>query len=300
MMWVAPTPRHVWLREAGGWLAAATTAALPLSLALMWVDVQSGHDLGRDAVVMLDLAVMPPVAAVTEPPPSPPQSGAPNPAPAPSASETAPARPAAETAPKVPRPAEPVPPIIHMAADNAPDPQIVTDPLPIPVADAVAEVAPRPALRPKARTLPPRDSATTKPRKTRTAADQQAATQDAAPAAEPVAASGSAPGKSTQPAATRKGDASLEAGWGAQIRSRIERRKAYPRAAGGAAGRVTLTITVARDGLLESVALAASSGHAALDQAAVAAVRRAGRLPAAPAGLGAPRHVFTLPMDFAP
>lgn len=90
----------------------------------------------------------------------------------------------------------------------------------------------------------------------------------------------------------------MMANWGGEIRSRIERRKSYPRAAGGAAGTVQVAIRVGADGRLQALGLAQSSGNAALDQAALDAVQRAGRFPAAPAGLGGEARSFTLPMAF--
>jgi len=93
---------------------------------------------------------------------------------------------------------------------------------------------------------------------------------------------------------------SLRAGWGADIRARIERRKSYPRDGDGAAGTVKLRIVVGADGRLRGVAVIASSGSAALDAAAVRAVERAGRFPRAPKQLGAEEASFTLPVSFRP
>lgn len=92
---------------------------------------------------------------------------------------------------------------------------------------------------------------------------------------------------------------SLAAQWGAQVRAEIERRKRYPGSAGGAAGTVRVRITVGRDGSLRGLSLAGPSGHRALDQAAVRAVRAAGRFPAAPQGLTKPSYTFTLAMRFS-
>ncbi|WP_375688609.1 cell envelope integrity protein TolA [Pseudooceanicola sp. LIPI14-2-Ac024] len=83
--------------------------------------------------------------------------------------------------------------------------------------------------------------------------------------------------------------------WGAQIRARIERRKRHP---GGRGGRVTLQLTVSSSGQITGAQVARSSGNPRLDQAAMAAVRQAGRMPAAPAGLSNPSYTFNLPMDF--
>ncbi|OCX65421.1 hypothetical protein BFP70_09845 [Thioclava sp. SK-1] len=91
---------------------------------------------------------------------------------------------------------------------------------------------------------------------------------------------------------------SLRGKWGAQIRSRIERRKRYPSAAGRAAGRAIVQLTVTRGGQLAGVRLARSSGNGAIDQAALRAVQSAGRFPAAPKGLNDARYTFSLPMSF--
>jgi protein TonB len=56
-------------------------------------------------------------------------------------------------------------------------------------------------------------------------------------------------------------------------------------AADGASGTVTVRLTVTRSGALADLSIAASSGNAALDEAALKAVRAAGRFPAAPEGL---------------
>ncbi|PTV97574.1 protein TonB [Rhodobacter aestuarii] len=87
--------------------------------------------------------------------------------------------------------------------------------------------------------------------------------------------------------------------WGAELRARIERRKSYPKAAGRASGRVVVQVTVGRDGRLIAAQVARSSGHAALDTAALSAVKRAGRFPAAPKGLSKPSYGFAVPISFA-
>ena len=92
---------------------------------------------------------------------------------------------------------------------------------------------------------------------------------------------------------------SLTAQWGAQVRRKIERNKRYPRAARGASGTVRVRITVGRDGSLRGASVAGSSGHPALDEAALRAVRAARYFPAAPRGLGKPTYTFALPMRFS-
>ncbi|MBK8441626.1 MAG: energy transducer TonB [Rhodobacter sp.] len=94
--------------------------------------------------------------------------------------------------------------------------------------------------------------------------------------------------------------ADLKAEWGGKVRAKVERRRAYPSAAKGAAGTVKVRITLAASGKLVGVSVAASSGNAALDAAAVKAVQAAGKFPAAPKGLADATYSFTLPMTFKP
>lgn len=92
--------------------------------------------------------------------------------------------------------------------------------------------------------------------------------------------------------------ASLMARWGAEIRNRVERRKSYPAAAAGASGKTVLQLSVTAGGRLAGVGVLKSSGVAAIDRAAVGAVRRAGRFPSAPEGLDAGPHAFRLSLTF--
>jgi protein TonB len=82
--------------------------------------------------------------------------------------------------------------------------------------------------------------------------------------------------------------------WGAQIMARIER--ARPRVRGS--GQVVLALQITRDGGLAGLSVARSSGDAALDNAALSAVQRAGRFPAAPKGLTDASYGFSLPIRF--
>jgi protein TonB len=89
----------------------------------------------------------------------------------------------------------------------------------------------------------------------------------------------------------------LEAEWGGAILARIARAQRYPSGDHGE-GTARVTLSVSRDGRLQSVGLVGSSGSAALDRAALDAVRRAGRFPAAPNGLAKAAYVFRVPMTF--
>lgn len=272
-------------RELAGWGLAAATAALPLSLALVWLGGQSGQRDGLQGALMAELATPPAMAVVAAAPPAPP--ALPDlPAPAPvNLPEPMPQEPPPVEA-ALPKPPEAAPLVLPKPPEAAPlvlpEPPEVAPPV-LPDAEAAQPVAQAqraapPATRPKAR-------------------PQRAA--EAAAAAPPVSGA-TAAAKPAADLAARAGDDNLQAGWGAAIRKKIERRKAYPKAAAGAAGRVILRMTVAQNGRLLALVLAGTSGNAALDRAAVAAVERAGRLPAAPKGLQLDQHVFTLPMDFSP
>jgi len=183
----------------------------------------------------------------------------------------------------------------------APEPESVPDasvtaPPPPPVAKPTPDTAKladtRPRERPK-RSAPPKPIAKADPARK--------------PAAASIAQRAAGQGQGADAGNARRSQASslsngqiqsLTAQWGAKLRRKVERRKRYPSAARGASGTVLVQLTVGRDGSLRGVALAQSSGNAALDQAAVRAVQSAGRFPPAPKGLSKASYSFTLPMQF--
>ncbi|WP_114964605.1 energy transducer TonB [Alkalilacustris brevis] len=188
-----------------------------------------------------------------------------------------PASPPVQTAPQQPRAAA-------SGSDAAPD----TTPRAPPV--ELAEARPGDA-RPRPRPAQQAAAASSAPRPqqaARGAGDGPAAGQRAEPA--PAA---------TLSQAQRN---SYLASWGGGIRAQVERRKSYPdnlrRARIG--GTATVALEVGRDGRLMTAGLAASSGHAGLDRAALDAVRGAGRFPSAPSALTAASYSFTLPISFQP
>lgn len=90
-------------------------------------------------------------------------------------------------------------------------------------------------------------------------------------------------------------EAKLKSIWGSKIVTRIERRKKALRGV-KAKGKTTLALRIAPNGQLLSVSVAKSSGVAALDQAAIAAVKRAGKFPKAPKELNAKSYRFNIPI----
>lgn len=187
--------------------------------------------------------------------------------------------------PPPPAPARPPEPV---AAPAPPPPEPVAAPAPPPPEPVAAPPPPEPLARPAPRPKPP---AAAKP-------------PSAARAAQKSAGSGGGTAAGDRGAAqvatlSRARIDDLRAGWGAAIRARVERRKSYPADARGASGAVTVRLTVSGGGALVGVALAASSGNAALDQAALRAVQAAAPFPAAPADLPQGNQSFTLRMRYS-
>ncbi|SPF78367.1 TonB family protein [Pseudoprimorskyibacter insulae] len=151
----------------------------------------------------------------------------------------------------------------------------------------------RPAPKPKPATKPAPQKNATKP-KAKPSAPQPA--QKATGAGKTATASaGTAKTAASGPSKAERQNAMAK--WGGQIRSRIARAQRYP---GGtrAQGTVKLRITVSRGGKLMAATITGSSGDAALDKAALKAVRAA-RLPAAPKALNNASYDFNLPLKFS-
>ena len=181
--------------------------------------------------------------------------------------------------------ADPPPPDQPLPDPPLPEPP-AADPAPPPPSHTALAASPRPVKRPN----PPPPEAPENARKA----------QDNSPgrAAQRAAGSGGGSqagqaGRAATATASAGQEARAQAVWGAKIRARIERAKRYPRGT-QAAGRVSLSITIARNGRLQGVRIARSSGNPILDQAALDAVRRAGRFPAAPPELTRQTYVFAL------
>lgn len=93
-------------------------------------------------------------------------------------------------------------------------------------------------------------------------------------------------------------NASLIAKWGGRVRAQIERRKRYPNSARGAEGTTRLAVTVSRTGRLIGTRITKTSGNAALDSAAVAAVKATRRYAKAPGELQQQQVTFNLSISF--
>jgi protein TonB len=221
-----------------------------------------------------DLIPPPPVADL--PRPDPPDREGPAPQQARLAPVASLSPPSAETAPLV-SDGPPAPPERRPAAPPAPESQV-------PERDVPQQDEPT-AARPE--NLPEPEGIA-------------APATDSAPAVKPVAAAKAKPVSRAKGASADKGDTALLSDWGGRIRSKINRAKSYPRAerVAGVTGTVTLRLTISRDGQIVGLSVVQGSGSDALDAAAVAAVRRAGRLPNAPGELEQDKYTFSLPVTF--
>jgi len=155
----------------------------------------------------------------------------------------------------------------------------------------VAEIpAPRPRPAPQRRPEPPLE-ATSVPDSPPTAA---------APAPAPGAAptGPAAPSAATAPAAA----SAAEISYARLLLSRLQRAIIYPRGAQrrGLEGVVRVEVLIAASGELRQVRLDMSSGHAVLDQAALALVRRVAPFPPVPPGLirNRPDFAFRAPIQY--
>ena len=186
-------------------------------------------------------------------------------------------------------------PVIDIPQVNLPDP-VLLPPEPPKIAAEKPTPAPPKNLQPKPKPVPP--DRVEKLRQAKPAPQQsesRAAARAAGSGGAAQAGTSGADAQATVSAGTAKSQLSK---WGASIRSRIERRKSYPTAAGRASGSVGLALRVGRDGTLQSASINRSSGNAALDAAALAAVRKAGKFPAAPTELTKPSYAFSISVTF--
>ena len=175
--------------------------------------------------------------------------------------------------------AEPPPPMHKPVAQKpaAPAPKAIKPKAPAPVAEA-----------------PPETKPVTKTAKAEAPAKpvQKAAEPAAAPAPQPAAQSAA----KSDPAASAGEAKALKADWGSKVRARINRKVALP--ADSAPGTVKVRLEIAASGALLAVGIAQSSGQAALDAAALKAVKSAAPFARAPKGLSEQSYSFSLPITF--
>ena len=204
-------------------------------------------------------------------------------------------------------PASPAPQL--RPVDTAPPraPQITTDravqtPRPSrpvalrPDAQVLADTSP-PATPPQPRPPPkPAQKPTAKPAQTKPPSAPSQRTSGGGKAKRPQTGRSGKDATQSTNAATRN---AVRANWGAKIQGKVLRRLIYPRNATGS-GVARIALTIDRGGRLTGLQLSKSSGVAAFDQAALSAVRRAGRFPKAPRALTDPTYTFSMSLTFKP
>lgn len=188
--------------------------------------------------------------------------------------------------------ATPEPPVSDLAVKSSPRPK--TRPDPSRKAIEKPEPTPKPAQQAQTKKEPEPK------RDVKKAGKAQKAT--AGRAAQKAAGSGGSSnagnaGKAKTATLSKGQQQRLISAWGGRIRAKIERSKRYPRGVRNR-GRVVLRLAISPSGAVRGVSVARSSGNSALDKAAVAAVRRAGRMPRAPKGLKNASYSFNLPIAF--
>lgn len=192
-------------------------------------------------------------------------------------------------------------------------PSAVIDSTPPPPALALSgklapERSPQPVPRPERRAEPAEPPAQVQPTQPRAQTRAQPPQTRPQPSASPTpSASARAAGSGDRAQQGRQGrsettsragadSTALTAQWGGQIRAAVQRQQRHP-ARGRMSGTVQLRLEVHSNGRLASVRVIQSSGHAALDRAAIEAAQRA-RMPGAPRGLNAGTYRFNLPVRF--
>lgn len=208
----------------------------------------------------------------------------------------APSTPVVPVAAPMPEPAS-LASAMPTALPAAEPPPPMPEPMPEPVAQKPAAPAPK-AIKPKAPApvaeAPPETKPVTKTAKADVPAKpvQKAAEPAAAPAPQPAAQSAA----KSDPAASAGEAKALKADWGSKVRARINRKVALP--ADSAPGTVKVRLEIAASGALLAVGIAQSSGQAALDAAALKAVKSAAPFARAPKGLSEQSYSFSLPITF--
>lgn len=181
--------------------------------------------------------------------------------------------------------------LVALADPDRPEaPQADTAPPPPPPPPPKPEPKPEPKPQPKPRPEPQPD-----PPQAQKAAQTSAGRAEQKAAGSGGGAQAGQAGGAQAATADAGRQAKLQNVWGAKIRARVARRT--PRGKG--TGTVLVHLTVARSGQLLGSRIARSSGNAALDQAALAAVKRAGRFPPAPKQLALSQMSFSLPIRFS-
>lgn len=207
----------------------------------------------------------------------------------------------------IPLPAELIPPEPVATAELLPperptvDPATVTiDPPPVADLPLPAELVPPPHRDeiPRVEPLPPpraappvrRDQA--RPPVQRRQSERQPPRRQPPPSARPASAASEGRGVTSQASART---ATPPPSYLGSVMAQLHRAKP---AGSGQQGRAVVRFSITRSGAAAGIGLVASSGNAAIDQAALAMVRRAAPFPPLPAAFGPASMPLTVPINF--
>ena len=273
---------------APGATAAAQTAPAPEPTVLPAPQLPAAPPAETARVEPPPAPTVPPIAAA-EPPaelvlPAPP---GPDPTLAPTPAEAEAAPPAPEPAAIEPAPVDPVP---QEAAPAVPPDKPAT-PVTVPAPVLAAKPAAPPAEPVATASEEPADE---------TAAGQTAAGQTAAGQTAAVALPAAGAGQGDLTASVGAEAGILRDDYKAQLLAWLQQHKRYPKTAERRRqqGIAVVAFTVAADGRVSEVALVEGSGYAALDEEALAVLRRAAPLPPFPKGLANQPMSLVLPVAF--
>lgn len=235
------------------------------------------------AAVMIELA---PLAVA-------PASAQPDIAPGPEMVEAQP-EPEPPTPEPVEQPKEPEPPPPEPEPVAIPEPEIKIPELP-PLPDAAAVLTPPPKEQPKLPEVKPKPRPKPKvvERRKPVNPDKPKAEQTTAPIAQAQAApQAAAPASGASTAAP-----AANASWRGSLIAHLNRFKRFPN--GASPGTVQVAFSIDRGGRVLSARLVRGSGDAALDEEAVAMIRRASPVPAPPDGIGGSAIALAVPVRFS-
>lgn len=268
--------------------APAAAAALPIPLG-----ATAGRETARPVAAPPPEPVLPPEPQPVEP-------------------ETVTAtRTASEPAPSTPRQPEVAPEPPQRALRQPPPPR--TPPVAVPDLPAPAPVKAKPAAKPgkvpkKAKTPTPRAGPPAK-RKHKVAKKRRRKIKTVRAAQPGAPVTGRAKSAATSSKVANLGNAARTRGaaagrnrraYLARILDRLRRAKRFPEAArrAGRYGTASLVFTVLKSGRVVGSRIVRSSGHAILDRAALAMLRRASPMPPIPPGIGRNRISVRVPVRF--
>ncbi len=215
------------------------------------------------------------------------------PAPAPDESQADPQPTEAAAAPPTEPPPPPAPPPTETPPDPPPPTETPPDtppPAPPQAADSLAPPPPPPPNEEAPKETPAVVELPPQPPSPPPAAPSTASTNTAEVAAAPQNVAGSE--EEASPAVVSR--------WRQALIAQIERHKRFPANAVGRSGVASVEFTIDRSGHLTAVRLVASSGSAALDEAALDLIRRSQPFPTPPSALKESDLSFAAPVRYLP